>query len=80
MMKNDSISDENLILWTNNLNSLSWDIEIDILIIGAGGCGFVAALAGAEKGVEIFLVEKEKIADGNTSLSQGMDLWKKIHS
>ncbi|MBW1972535.1 MAG: hypothetical protein DRP55_06805 [Spirochaetes bacterium] len=55
-------------------------MEIDILIIGAGGCGFVAALAGAEKGVEIFLVEKEKIADGNTSLSQGMDLWKKIHS
>lgn len=60
------------ILFTDNPDDLSWDIEVDVLVIGAGGCGLVAALAAAQTDVSVFVVEKEKSAGGNTSLSQAM--------
>jgi fumarate reductase flavoprotein subunit len=63
---------ENLILYADDPNRITWDIEIDVLVIGAGGCGLVAGLAAAEKGAQVFIVEKEKAAGGNTSLSQAM--------
>ena len=65
-------SENSLILYVNDQDELAWDIEVDILIIGAGGCGLVAALAAAELGAQVFIVEKEKTAGGNTSLSQAM--------
>lgn len=65
-------SDNSLILYVDNPDELHWDIEVDILVIGAGGCGLIAALAAAELGAQVFVVEKEKIAGGNTSLSQAM--------
>ncbi|MBW2067046.1 MAG: FAD-dependent oxidoreductase, partial [Deltaproteobacteria bacterium] len=43
-----------------------------MLVIGAGGCGLVAALAAAEKGAEVLVLEKEREGGGNTSLSQAM--------
>lgn len=55
-----------------NPDETAWDIEVDVLIVGAGGCGLVAALAAAEKGAQVFVVEKEKNPGGNTSLSQAM--------
>ena len=45
---------------------------MDVLVIGGGGCGLIASLAAAQKGAQVFLVEKEKAAGGNTSLSQAM--------
>ena len=63
---------EDCILFTDNPDDLAWDIEVDVLVIGAGGCGLIAALAAAQKGVSVFVVEKEKMAGGNTSLSQAM--------
>jgi fumarate reductase flavoprotein subunit len=65
-------STENLILYVDDPNTLPWDIDVDVLVIGGGGCGLVAALAGAEKGAQVFLVEKDKDPGGNTSLSQAM--------
>jgi fumarate reductase flavoprotein subunit len=65
-------SENNLILYVNDQDELTWDIEVDILVVGAGGCGLVAALAAAELGAQVFIVEKEKAAGGNTSLSQAM--------
>ena len=53
-------------------NSSPWDIEVDVLVIGAGGCGLVAALAAAQAGAQVLVVEKEGNAGGNTSLSQAM--------
>ena len=64
--------ENNLILFVNDQDELTWDIEVDILVVGAGGCGLVAALAAAELGAQVFIVEKEKAAGGNTSLSQAM--------
>ena len=72
IMSHGQISEEDLILYTDSANSLLWDIEVDVLVIGAGGCGLVASLAAAEKGAKVFVVEKEKAAGGNTSLSQAM--------
>jgi len=63
---------EDLVLYADDPDRIKWDIEVDILVIGAGGCGLVAGLAAAEKGAQVFIVEKEKAAGGNTSLSQAM--------
>lgn len=65
-------SEKGPILYVDDPDELTWDIEVDVLVVGAGGCGLVAALAAAELGAQVFVVEKEKIAGGNTSLSQAM--------
>ncbi len=61
-----------LILWTDDANGLAWDVETDVLVVGAGGCGLVAALSAAQEGARVLVVEKEAKAAGNTALSQGM--------
>jgi len=61
-----------LILYVDDQEELEWDVDIDVLIVGSGGCGLVAALAAAERGAQVFILEKEKSAGGNTSLSQAM--------
>ncbi len=65
-------AENNLISYVNDEDELTWDIEVDILVVGAGGCGLTAALAAAELGSQVFIVEKEKAPGGNTSLSQAM--------
>ena len=63
---------KDLILFTDSAYEITWDIEVDVLVIGAGGCGLIAALAAAQEGASVFILEKEKEAGGNTSLSQAM--------
>ena len=53
-------SENSLILYVDAPDELTWDIEVDILVIGAGGCGLVAALAAAELGAQVLIVEKER--------------------
>jgi fumarate reductase flavoprotein subunit len=65
-------SHKDLILFTDSPGEIAWDVEVDVLVIGAGGCGLIAALAAAQSGVSVFVLEKEKQAGGNTSLSQAM--------
>jgi fumarate reductase flavoprotein subunit len=61
-----------LIYWVEDAPEEGWDVEVDILVIGAGGCGLVAGLTGAQQGLQVLVVEKEAAAGGNTSLGQGM--------
>lgn len=45
--------------------------DVDVIVVGAGGCGLTAAIAAAESGVSVALLEKEERAGGNTKLSTG---------
>lgn len=49
-----------------------WDAEVDLAVIGAGGCGLVAALTAAEAGLEVAVFEKTEFVLGNTAASAGM--------
>ncbi|MDB5434571.1 MAG: kstD [Phenylobacterium sp.] len=51
----------------------AWDHVCDLLVVGAGG-GLAGALAGAERGLEVLVVEKSAYVGGATSLSGGT-LW-----
>ncbi|MGJ3261836.1 MAG: FAD-dependent oxidoreductase [Salinarimonas sp.] len=44
---------------------------MDVLVIGAGGCGLAAAIAAHETGADVAVVEKGAAIAGNTSLSSG---------
>src|SRR5690606_26323413 len=45
--------------------------EIDLLVIGAGACGLAAAIAGADAGLDVAIVEKTERPGGNSALSTG---------
>jgi succinate dehydrogenase/fumarate reductase flavoprotein subunit len=49
-------------------------IETDVLVIGSGGAGLVAALAAHQAGAKVVLVEKAAKAGGTTAVSGGV-LW-----
>lgn len=46
-------------------------LDVDVLVIGAGGCGLVAAIAAHEQGASVAILEKTKRLQGNTTLSSG---------
>src|SRR5207247_2050328 len=45
--------------------------QTQVLVIGAGACGTIAALAAKERGAEVFIVERDAKPSGSTSLSSG---------
>jgi fumarate reductase flavoprotein subunit len=47
------------------------DERLDILVIGAGGCGLAAAIAAHDLGCEVVVVEKRERPGGNTAISTG---------
>lgn len=47
------------------------ETDVDIVVVGAGGGGLVAALAAADRGASVVVLEKTDRAGGNTSLSTG---------
>ena len=46
------------------------NLKSDVVIIG-GGCGLAAAVASAEKGAKVVLLEKRRKAGGNTGIAGG---------
>ncbi len=48
-----------------------FDSHVPVLIIGAGACGLVAALAAREAGAEVLVVERDATPAGSTALSSG---------
>lgn len=51
--------------------SASFDWSLDVLAVGAGGCGLAAAIAAHDAGREAAVVEKLDRPGGNTALSTG---------
>lgn len=46
-----------------------WDMEADVVVIGGGGAGFMAACAAKEAGSEVLLLEKMANVGGDTAVS-----------
>ena len=49
-----------------------WDESVDLLIVGSGGGGMVAALAALDSGLAPLIVEKQALVGGSTGMSGGM--------
>ncbi len=49
-----------------------FDIEVPVLIIGAGASGLIAALAAKDAGVDPVVLERDLVPSGSTALSSGM--------
>jgi fumarate reductase flavoprotein subunit len=49
----------------------AFDTEVPVVIVGAGACGCVAALAATERGAEVLVLERDAKPSGNTALSGG---------
>ena len=48
-----------------------WDLETDLLVIGAGAAGMTAALVGALEGLDTIVCEKSDMVGGTTATSAG---------
>lgn len=53
------------------LGARTFGTEVPLLIVGAGACGCIAALAAHERGVEALILERDPQPRGNTALSGG---------
>jgi fumarate reductase flavoprotein subunit len=47
-------------------------VDTDIVIVGAGGCGLTAALAAAERGKRVLVLERGGRSGGSTAMSAGL--------
>jgi fumarate reductase flavoprotein subunit len=48
------------------------DLETDVVVVGAGGCGLTAAVAAAQGGADVLVLEKQARPWCNTARSGGM--------
>ena len=54
--------------------SASWDKEVDVLVVGSGAGGMLAALVAARNHADVLIVEKERLW-GGTSATSGAGIW-----
>ena len=52
-------------------DTVSWDREVDVVVIGAGAGGLVAGIAAREKGASVIIVEKNFDVGGRAMMSFG---------
>ncbi len=57
----------------NDVASIEWEDEADVIVIGYGGAGASAAIGAADEGASVIILEKapEELAGGNTSVCGG---------
>jgi fumarate reductase flavoprotein subunit len=48
-----------------------WDLEVDVLVVGAGGAGLAAAIVAHDRGAVVAIAEKLDKPGGNTAISTG---------
>ena len=49
-----------------------FDANVDVVIVGAGAAGLVAALRAREAGAEVLILERDALPSGSTALSAGL--------
>ncbi|WP_420394661.1 FAD-dependent oxidoreductase [Acuticoccus sp.] len=47
------------------------EVVADVVVVGAGACGLTAALAAADRGVEVIVLERDASPSGSTAMSSG---------
>ena len=52
----------------------AWDKEVDVLVVGSGAGGMIAALVAASNHADVLIVEKDKLW-GGTSATSGAGIW-----
>jgi len=52
-------------------NTVSWDDEADVVIVGYGGAGAAAAIVASDSGAKVIIIEKSPEGGGNTRYSGG---------
>lgn len=48
------------------------EVTVPVVIIGAGACGLVAALAARDAGVDVLVLERDSLPRGSTAMSSGL--------
>ncbi|XDB00432.1 FAD-dependent oxidoreductase (plasmid) [Sulfitobacter sp. LCG007] len=56
---------------TIDRNPVEFETTFPVVVIGAGAAGLTAALAAADAGAEVLLLERDETPRGSTSMSQG---------
>jgi 3-oxosteroid 1-dehydrogenase len=54
------------------MNSVNWDFETDLVVIGTGSAGLTAAIVADHEGLDVIVLEKELVYGGTTALSGGV--------
>ena len=49
-----------------------FEVEIPVVVVGAGACGIIAGLTAQETGSEVLVLERDDVPRGSTALSSGM--------
>ena len=52
-------------------DSKQFNTSISVLVVGAGACGLVAALAASDAGARVMVLERDGLPGGSTALSSG---------
>ncbi|OMC27247.1 FAD-binding protein [Mycobacterium colombiense] len=58
---------------------MSWDHEVDVVVLGSGGAGLTAALTAAVAGASVEVYEKAPTVGGTTAVSGGI-VWIPAHN
>lgn len=53
-------------------DTVKWDRETDVLVVGAGGTGLAAACEAVDNGAKVLVIEKSESAGGTTAMSGGV--------
>ena len=47
-------------------DGVAFDLTVPVVIVGGGACGMVAALAAADRGAEVIVLERDPVPRGST--------------